>query len=65
MSFIKNTMSGSNLSDSGDSWTIGKRITTLTISGAAITLIVGVLAIYAFYKVNNYTAKINKVYLKE
>lgn len=50
---------------SDDSWTIGKRIKALTFGGAAITLIVGALGIYAFNIIDDYSTTADEVYVPE
>src|SRR6056297_1962048 len=68
MDFIKE-YSNSYASEFGSSekgnWTIGKRITFLTLSAAAITLILGTISIIALNKIDNYSDRLVNVYISE
>ncbi|MDR8392856.1 methyl-accepting chemotaxis protein [Aliifodinibius sp. S!AR15-10] len=53
MSFLDSFTGGSGSGVSDDSWTIGKRIMALTLGGASIILMLGLVAMYALNMINN------------
>ena len=63
MAFLGNKTSGG--SDQEDRWTIGKRIKALAFGGAAVVLLVGALASYAFFVIDGYSNQIENVYVPE
>lgn len=54
-----------NLGGEDNGWTIGKRIKALAYGGAAVTLLVGALAAYAFFTIDNYSTEVENVYVPE
>ena len=64
MSFFNSNFSGKN-NTGKDNWTIGGRIKTLALGGAAVVLLVGALASYAFYVIDGYSNQIEDVYVPE
>lgn len=65
MAFLDKFNGNSGLSPEGNNWTIGKRITMLTASGVAITLLVGAIAIFAFNKIDGYSDTLVDVYVSK
>ncbi|MEX2479042.1 MAG: methyl-accepting chemotaxis protein [Gracilimonas sp.] len=66
MNTFKNKLQ--HFSESGDSngkWTIGKRIMALALGGTAITLILGLLAIFAMNRINGYADRLTSAYVPE
>src|SRR5699024_9760739 len=47
----------------GRNWTIGKRIKIMTLVGAAITLLVGVISIYSLNKIEDNSTKLEEQFL--
>lgn len=64
MSYINN-IKGRARSSKKNRWTIGKRIKALAFGGAAITLLIGLLASYAFNNIDKYSNTIEDVLVPE
>lgn len=65
MSFIKNTIGDITNASIGGNWTIGKRIMLLGLGGAAITFLLGVVAIASLYMINKNADSLVNIYLPE
>src|SRR6056297_1205638 len=65
MSKLKAFFNGLASNNIGGSLTIGKRIMLLGVGGAAITLLLGVVAIFSLSKINNNSDKLVNTYLPE
>ena len=65
MSKLKGFFNGPGSNNVGGSLTIGKRIMLLGVGGAAITLLLGIVAIFSLSKINNNSDKLVNTYLPE
>lgn len=65
MGFIKNFLEEFSSADSKGKWTVGKRIMLLSAGGTAITLILGLIAVFALYIINGYSDTLVNVNLTE
>lgn len=65
MGFIKKYFDGSSSGSENSKWTIRKRILSLSFGGTAITLILGLVSVFALYTINNYSNALVNVNLAE
>lgn len=48
-----------------ENWTIGKRVLFLTLTAAAVTLVLGAISIFSLNKIDGYAKDLSNVYLNE
>ncbi|WP_138431468.1 methyl-accepting chemotaxis protein [Fodinibius saliphilus] len=67
MSFIEEFFGNisSNISDSNDNRTIGKRIFRLGVVGTVVTILLGLIGIYALSTINGYSERLEQAYQPE
>lgn len=55
MGFIKEFIEEFSSTNNNGKWTVGKRVMLLSIGGTAITLVLGLIAVFALYIINGYS----------
>ena len=63
MAFFNNETEGG--ASQGVQWTIGKRIKAIAFGGAAVVLLIGMLATYSLYTIDGYSNTVEELYIQE